>query len=246
MALTYLILFAAGCVAGTINVIAGGGSFLTIPLLIFFGLPAGVANATNRVGVLLQNVGAIWGFHRHGVLDWKSLLWAALPATAGAAVGAQGALRVGDAAFQRILAVFMIGITLWTVWKPPKTRTGAPSGAPRLWILALGFFVVGIYGGFLQAGVGFLILAVTSLAGLDLVRGNAVKVLSIFALTGLALLIFASKGKVEWPMGIALGLGNTLGGIVGVRLAVLKGHAWIQRVVTVTVIAIAIRLLLMG
>ena len=81
--LGYLALFAAGCVAGTLNVIAGGGSFLTLPVLIFLGLPAGIANATNRVAIFLQNVGAVWSFQRFGVLDTRSLLWAAVPATTG-------------------------------------------------------------------------------------------------------------------------------------------------------------------
>ena len=100
----YPLLFAAGAVAGVINVVAGGGSFLTLPLLMFMGLPAGVANGTNRVGILVQNVGAVWSFQRHGVLDWRSLLWAALPATFGAAVGVWIALVISDQSFKRVVA----------------------------------------------------------------------------------------------------------------------------------------------
>jgi len=77
----YAILFLAGGVAGVLNVVAAGGSFLTLPLLIFLGLPASVANGTNRVAILLQNIGAVWGFHRYGVLDWRAILWAAIPPT---------------------------------------------------------------------------------------------------------------------------------------------------------------------
>jgi hypothetical protein len=105
-----------------------------------------------------------------------------------------------------------------------------------------GFFLTGLYGGFLQAGVGFLLLAVTSLAGLDLVRGNAVKVFTVMLLTTLSLAVFAGTGHVDWPAGIALGLGNLLGGMVGVRVAVLKGHKWLEHVVTVTVVIFAILL----
>jgi len=108
--------------------------------------------------------------------------------------------------------------------------------------LAVGFFLVGVYGGFVQAGVGFLILAATSLAGLDLVRGNAVKVLTVLCFTLMSLGIFAWQDKVQWWIGLTLGAGTVLGGLVGVRLTVLKGHAWIKRVMTVTIIVFALRL----
>lgn len=240
-AIVYPALVLVGCVAGTLNVVAGGGSFLTLPILIFFGLPPGIANGTNRVAILLQNVVASWGFHRHGVLDPKSALWAALPATAGAGLGAWMALTISDDAFRRVLAALMVVVTLWTL----VSRRSEPAKQPatlRVGMLAIGFFGVGIYGGFVQAGVGFFILAATSLAGLDLVRGNAVKVLSILCFSTLSLALFALSGKVDWAFGLALAAGNMAGGWLGVRLTVLKGHAWIGRVVTITVILFAIRL----
>lgn len=243
---TYPLLFGAGLIAGTINVLAGGGSFLTLPLLIFVGLPPTIANATNRVGVFLQNVGAVWGFHRHGVLDWRSFCWAAVPAALGSVLGTWAALRVGDDAFQRVLAFLMIAVTLWSLWNPLKGRAAKGGGGLRLGLLAAGFFVVGIYGGFVQAGVGFFILAATTLAGLDLVRGNAVKVLSVLILTSMSLGIFAWQGKVDWILGFALGAGNTVGGFIGVRLAVLGGHEWLRKVVTASVLFFALMLLLRG
>lgn len=238
----FLVLIVAGFAAGALNVVAGGGSFFTLPLLIFLGLPTTVANGTNRLGVLMQNVSGVWGFHRFRVLDWRWALTASAPALVGAAIGAWAAFRVGDEAFRRILAVVMIVVTLWTVIAPEPTPHGMVVRSARSWPVGLGFFVVGLYGGFLQAGVGFLVLAITSWAGLDLVRGNAIKVLSIFLLTALALAIFASRSSVDWSLGIALGAGNLAGAQVGVRLAVIKGHAWIKHVVTVTVILVAIRL----
>ncbi|MDW7712386.1 MAG: TSUP family transporter, partial [Deferrisomatales bacterium] len=136
----YPLLFGAGLVAGTINVVAGGGSFLTLPVLIFVGLPPTIANATNRVGVLLQNVGAVWGFHRHGVLDWRSVAWAAFPAALGSLLGTWAALRVGDEAFQRILAFLMIAVTLWSLWNPLRGRAAKGGGGLRVGLLAAGFF----------------------------------------------------------------------------------------------------------
>ncbi len=242
MTLTSLaLLLLTGVVAGTLNVLAGGGSFLTLPLLIWIGLPPTVANATNRVGILAQNVGAVWSFDRHGVLERSSWAWAALPACAGAAFGVWAALRVGDAAFQRSLAVIMIVVTLWTLWDPGSRLGGRRVG--RAWVAA-GFLLAGFYGGYVQAGVGFLILALTTLAGLDLVRGNAVKVLCILAFTVLALTLFAVEGKVRWGAGSVLALGTLIGGQLGVRLTVRRGHRWLRLVVSATVVLFALRLLL--
>ena len=252
--LLYPALFVAGVVAGALNVIAGGGTFLTLPLLIFAGLPPTVANGTNRVGILIQNVGAVWGFDRHRVLERSLVPWTALPSVVGAALGSWAALVTGDETFQRVLALLMVVISLWTLWDPIGRRARRASGggaepAPaspldrrRKWLLAAAFFAVGIYGGFVQAGVGFLILAATTLAGLDLVRGNALKVLVVLAYIPLSLAIFAWQGKVVWGLGLVLAAGHLAGAFLGVHLTVLKGHRWVQRVVTVAVIAFAIKL----
>jgi len=248
--LGYLLLFATGLIAGTVNVVAGGGSFLTLPVLIFLGLPPGIANGTNRVGIMLQNVAAVWSFRRYGLFDRSALAWAGLPALLGGALGAWLALWISDRAFQQILALLMVAVTLYTLWSPrreagpPQTAEGEsprrPAGSP--WILAAGFFAVGIYGGFIQAGVGYLVLAVTTAAGLDLVRGNVVKVLAVLCLTAQALAIFAWQGRVDWPLGLCLAAGTILGGLLGVRLTVLKGHRWLRRAVTATIIVFAVKL----
>ncbi len=243
----YLLLFAAGLIAGVLNVIAGGGSFLTLPILMFLGLPPGVANGTNRVGILLQNVAAVWSFQRHGVLSWRSILWAAAPSIPGAALGVWLALVVSDNAFKRILALLMVTLSLWTLWskrapgEDSAAETEAMTPARRVGVSGA-FFLIGVYGGFVQAGVGFLILAATTAAGLDLVRGNAVKVLTVLCFTALSLALFAWNGRVDWLVGLALAAGTTLGGIAGARLTVLKGHSWVRGVVTVTMILFALKL----
>jgi uncharacterized membrane protein YfcA len=239
-----LLLFLVGLVASTLNTIAGGGSFLTLPILMFMGLPAGTANATNRMGVLMQNVGAVWGFHRHGVLDWRWALGAGLPTAVGSALGAWLALGVGDREFKRILAFLMMAICLWTIADGRRADArSAGALAARPWLVKAGFFLVGIYGGFIQAGVGFLVLALTTLAGFDLVRGNAIKVVAVLLQTLVALAVFMTAGQVRWPEGACLALGGLLGSLVGVRLTVLKGHGWLRTVVTATMVLFAIRLL---
>ncbi len=243
----YAILFGVGLIAGTLNVIAGGGSMLTLPVMIFLGLPPTMANGTNRVAILVQNVGAVWGFHRHRIIDWSWLGKAAIPALLGVALGTWAAVEVGDAAFRRILAGAIVAIALWTIWDPLRSRPVGdrirePAGPAGRVALFCAFVAIGAYGGFIQAGVGFLILAVTTLTGLDLVRGNALKVLLVLTFTTVALAIFAWSGKVVWVVGGVLAAGNLIGGQIGVHLTVLKGHTWIKKVITVTVILFAIRL----
>jgi uncharacterized membrane protein YfcA len=231
-------------VAGFLNVLAGGGSFLTLPLLLFLGLPASIANGTNRVGVLAQNIGGVWGFHRHDVIEWRWALRVGVIAVAGAAIGAWAAIGISDFAFRRILSVLMLAVTLLTVIQ--SRRSGGPLGAPTRspfhWSMIVAFFIVGLYGGFIQAGVGFLILAMTTLAGMDLVRGNAVKVLTVMLLSLLSLAIFAGTGNVNWPLGLALGAGNLIGATLGVRFAVLRGQRLLERIVTIAIVGFAVLL----
>ena len=242
------VLILAGTLAGVLNVLAGGGSLLTLPILIFAGLPGVTANGTNRVAILMQNLVAVWRFDRRGVMPWTLVSWAAVPATAGSVFGARLALMLDDRQFQRVLVWIMVGVTLWTLVRSSRRRAGgAVAESPddqvarvHRWALAGGFFFVGVYGGFVQAGVGFLILATLGLAGLDFVRGNAVKVFSVLCFTVVALGIFAWQGAVHWPLGLSLGVGNALGAVLGVRWTVLKGHVWLERFVAVTVIVFAV------
>lgn len=240
--LPFLGLFAVGLVSGALNVVAGGGSFLTLPALLFFGLPAAEANGTNRVGVLAQNLTGVVGFHQSKVMDWRWGLSASIPALVGAAIGAWWALQMSDLGFRRLLSIAMLAMTLWTVLRAPKPVAKEHIGSPWHPGTAAAFFLIGIYGGLIQAGVGFAVLAATTAAGMNLVRGNAVKLLTVLLLTILSLAIFASGGVVQWGYGLALGAGNVVGALVGVRLATRQGHAWIQRVVTVTVVVFAVLL----
>ena len=238
-----LLLLFVGCIAGLLNVIAGGGSFLTLPILIFLGLPATIANGTNRLAILLQNIGAVWGFSRHRIVNWNSLLWAALPACLGSVFGTWMSLMITDRTFQRTLAFLMIAMTILSLWKPTYQQHSAEEIIKRRGLLlAASFFLVGVYGGFIQAGVGFLILAVISLSGLDLVRGNAVKVLCILCFTAVSLSIFTIQGMVRLYPGPILGIGTVIGGQIGVKLTIRKGHKWIRGFVTMAVFFFAIKL----
>ena len=237
-----LLLFVVGLVAGILNVIAGGGSFLTLPALLFLGLPAADANGTNRVGVFAQNLTGVVGFHRSKAMDWRWGLAVSVPALAGSALGAWWALQMTDLGFRRLLSIAMLAMTLWTLRRGRPPDADAPVSSPWHPGTVVAFFLIGVYGGLIQAGVGFAVLAATSAAGMNLVRGNAVKLLTVLLLTVLSLAIFASGGVVQWGPGLALAAGNIVGALVGVRLAVRQGHTWIQRVVTATVVIFAVLL----
>ena len=234
--------------AGVINLLAGGGSMLTVPALILLGLPPTVANGTNRVAILVQNVGAVWSFRERGLIDRGWLTVAGPPAVAGALLGTWIATIIDDASFQKILAVVMIAIAVYTLWDPVKGKIGEgaldgdrhPLGKNGL---RIAFFLVGVYGGFIQIGVGFIVLALALSAGMDLVRGSALKVLLVLAYTIPSLALFALSGKVDWAKGLALAAGNLTGALIGVRLAIRAGHKWIKRFVTIAVLVLAGRLL---
>lgn len=243
--LQLLLLFIVGIVVGFINILAGGGSLLALPVLIFLGLPATVANGTNRIAILIQNIAAITGFHRQKVFPWRLSLLAAIPATLGAVWGANLALDIPEARFKQILVGVMIIVLLLTVADPAKhlrTTSHALTGF-RLVILGLGFFGVGVFGGFIQAGVGFLIISVMLVTGFDLVATNAVKVLVTFIFTIAALIIFIAHGQVDYLLGVVLGLGSAIGGWVGTRFSVQKGHHWIRVFIIVMVMVFSIKLL---
>ena len=243
--LQLILLFIVGIVSGFINILAGGGSLLALPVLIFLGLPATVANGTNRIAILIQNIAAIAGFHQHKVFPWRLSLLAAIPATLGAVLGANLALDIPEALFKKMLAGVMIAVLILTLADPTKHLRTAPQaliGFRRL-IFLLGFFGVGVFGGFIQAGVGFLIISVMLVTGFDLVATNAVKVLVTFIFTVAALIIFIAHAQVDYLLGVVLGLGSAVGGWVGTRFSVKKGHNWIRAFVIVMVVIFSAKLL---
>ena len=238
-------LFVVGILSGFINTVAGGGSFLTLPLLIFMGLPSAVANGTNRLGIFLQSLAGVGKFHSHGVFPWRFSLIVSVPAVAGALLGAHWAVGMGDAAFKRWLALFMVAMTFVSLYKPKGGMTlTAENYSPGRWAaIVAAFFVIGLYGGFIQAGVGFLLLAGMALTGHDLVRGNAIKVFVVMVFTLFALMVFIVNGKIDYGLGVILGVGNVLGARLGASASVRGGNVFIRRFVTVMMLVFAVKLL---
>ncbi|HET6654930.1 MAG TPA: sulfite exporter TauE/SafE family protein [Gammaproteobacteria bacterium] len=238
-----LLVFAAGIAAGVINISAGGGSMLTVPVMIFLGMDPLVANGTNRFGIIVQNTVAIEGFRRRGLgyfgTSFKLGLWA-LP---GALIGAWLAAHIDADLFQRILSIVMV-VSALSLLLPAKHDVDITH--PPHWLLAgPALFIIGLYGGFVQVGVGFLLmLGLRHLLRLDLLRINVHKVFIVLIYTLPALTVYAAMGQVDWLAGAALAAGNALGAWLGIRLAMHGGERLIRWVVAVAVIAMGIKLLL--
>lgn len=212
--LFHLLIFAIGAVAGFVNTAAAGGSLLTLPVLILSGLPSDLANGTNRVAILLQNVVGVRGFKHHGVWNPRRSLLFGVLALIGAIPGAMVAVEISDEWFDRVLAVVVVVMGGYLLLQGKKGRRGlsAPPSWKRVRLSAPLFLLIGFYGGFIQAGVGFLILAtLTGLAGFDLARANAVKVFVILVYTTAALFIFLWNDSVDWVKGLVLAGGNMIG-----------------------------------
>jgi uncharacterized membrane protein YfcA len=240
-----LVLLLGGVFAGVVNTLAGGGSFLTVPLLVMVGLPPTVANATNRVGVLFQSFAALGGFRQEGVAGFGSAA-AVLPATLlGSWLGSVFASRVSDEVFGPLFGVIMLA-ALPIILMNPKPRDAPHAPRPSA-LQHLVYFGVGLYGGAIQAGIGIpLLLALVSLGGLDLVRGNQVKVALVGALTMVALAQFVYAGKVVWSYGLILALGTSVGAYASSRVGARVGPKLIRPVLALAVIGLSLRLLFGG
>jgi uncharacterized membrane protein YfcA len=240
---TILLLLVTGLVAGFINTVAGGGSVISLPVLVEV-VGASVANGTNRVAILMQNIVGSVSFHRGGKVPWR-LVGAILgPTVLGAAAGAWVATLVPADVMKRVFGLVIILVALSVLVGPSRWMGEGRSKLTEPWRSAV-FFGIGVYGGFVQAGVGFLLLAALVLGGgLWLVKGNAAKVVTILAYTPITLVLFATASQVDWAAGAVLGLGNMGGAFVASRLAIAKGASWIRWVLIVAAVAAAVRMLL--
>jgi uncharacterized protein len=239
-----ILLLGGGLLAGIFNTLAGGGSLLTVPLLVLVGLPGTVANGTNRVGILVQNGIAALGFRALGVSGLHGAARLLIPVALGALAGALLAAQLPDVLFERVFGVIMLALLVPTLWRPRAAASPKPVLAARRRLLVpLAFFAIGVYGGAFQAGVGILLVFALSFAGLDLVRANSVKVVMNFCFTLLALPVFLAAGQVAWPQALALATGYAGGGALGARLAVRGGERLIRPALALAVVALAGRML---
>jgi len=240
-----VLILGAGVAAGFINVLAGGGSLITMPVLIFLGLPAATANGTNRIAILSQNIFAVSNFKKKGYFYWKTGLLLAIPAVIGSIIGSSIAVDISGELFEKILSIVMLAVLVLILFSNIKKKANMmknekPQNIPYL---IIGFFFVGLYGGFIQGGVGFIIIAVLSIIGqITLLKTNTIKVLIIGIYMIPSLIIFYINGNLNFVYGLLLAVGNSAGAWMGSNFAVNKGDKWIRIILAVAIVAMSVKL----
>ncbi|UBM62966.1 sulfite exporter TauE/SafE family protein [Candidatus Sulfidibacterium hydrothermale] len=234
-----LILILSGVVVGFINTLAGGGSIISLSILIMLGLPATVANGTNRVAIALQNVVAVSSFKQQKVLEIRKALYLSIPAIFGSIVGAWIAVDINEAVFEKAIGIIMLVMLIFVLFKPQQYIYGRAeiSEKPVRWGTYVAFFFIGIYAGFIHMGVGYFLLAGIVLgAGYDLVKANAIKVLIILAYAPFTLVVFFLHHEINWIFGLVMALGNMLGAWLASRMAVKKGVNFVKWVIVLVIL----------
>lgn len=242
----WIILILIGVFAGAINTLAGGGSLITLPFLIFLGLPPSIANGTNRIAILFQTASAVIGFKSKGITTFPFSIYIGASAFIGSLIGAQIAIDIKGETFNKILSTIMILVVALIAFKKQSNNlqelTEITTGK-RLWLSILVFFFIGIYGGFINAGVGFVMLLLLPMINrLSLVKANATKVTVAFIYTTAAIVLFIINNKINWKYGLILAIGNSAGAWLASRYSVKKGDGFIRMVLIIVVSAMAIKL----
>lgn len=241
----YPLLIVVGFVVGFINTIAGGASLITLPTLIFLGLPPAVANGTNRIAITIQTALGVAGFKSKGVSTFPFNLYLGITAFFGAIIGAKLAVDVDAATFNKILAIIMVVVLLLIAFKPKIKVANLQERltGKYLWLGMVVFFLLGIYGGFINAGIGFLIILYLHFVHrMNLVRVNATKVGVVFVYTLAALGVFIFNDKINWLIGLILAIGQGSGAWFASRISVDKGDGFVKIFLVIMIGVMAVRL----
>ncbi len=235
-------LIVAGLLVGFINTLAGGGSIISLSVLMMLGLPPGIANGTNRIAITIQTLTATTSFRQQKILPLRKAVYLSIPAIFGALLGSWLAVDIREDIFEKAIGVIMLVMLVFILYKPQKYIYGRAEVVekPLNWKVYIVFFLIGIYGGFIHMGVGYFLLASIVLgAGFDLVKANAVKVFIVLAYAPFTLLVFLYYGQINWLYGLVLAIGNVIGALVASRMAVKKGVAFVKWVIVIVVLITA-------
>ena len=234
-----IIIIIAGILVGFINTLSGGGSVISLSLLILLGLPANIANGTNRISIFFQTLSSVGSFTRQKMFTSMKPIWLSIPATIGAVIGALLAVDVSEKIIEISMTIAMVIMVFFLFYKPDKWLKGNThllAGKIKWWQMVI-FFGVGFYGGFIQVGIGyFLLMSLVLGVGYDLVQANAVKNLIVFFYAIFALLVFIINGQVNYLYGIILSAGSIVGALIASYLAVKKGAGFIRIVIILSVL----------
>lgn len=240
-----LLLF--GVFIGFVNIVSAGGSLLTIPILIFMGLPPVTANGTNRISIIIQNLFAIIKLKDIIRNRWKQCLLLSVPAVIGSLYGAKIAINISDDTFNHTLIIIIILMIILIIFKPQKYLSISvyKSEKIKLLLLIISFLGIGIYGGFIQAGVGFLFIIVLSIIypKMSLLEIHTIKTFVITLYLSISTVVYIVHGYIDWKYALYLSIGTAIGGYLGGRFA-LKVPERILQIVLIIIVSILILFLL--
>ena len=242
----YVFLALLGVLVAFINTLAGGGSLLTLPILIFMGLPPSVANGTNRIAILIQGFANIVGYNSKGMQISSRFIWyLSASAIVGTLIGSKLAIEIDERLFNRVLAIVMVVIVTFMVLQPKRSIADIAerlTGKHMIWAV-IAFFFIGIYGGFIQAGTGiFILLALSSINKMTLIKSNVIKAVVMTLYTIAALILFGLNGKLNWEIGLTLASGQALGGWITSRWSVNKGDGIVKVLLVIMITIMSIKL----
>lgn len=243
----YVIILFGGFVAGVINTFAGSGSIITLTILMeLMGLDPLMANATNRVNILMMNVSSTAGFVKSDKLNLKGATFPLVALVLGAITGLVLLSFVSSDQFKDIFKYLLLLFLPIVLLKPSRLieTNKALISFPRPLVIVL-FFIAGLYGGFIQMGIGIFILILTvSITKFDLMESNAFKVAAIGMYTLVALIVFQFQGLVVWKAGLLIGVAQSAGGFLTARYASQSPNAnkWAYRILVGVLILAILRL----
>ena len=242
----YILVVLVGVFAGFLNTLAGSGSVISLAMLMFMGLPANIANGTNRIAILLQNIVGVGSFKKQKVFTFKEGIWLAVPAIIGSLVGASLAVEINEDIMKKTIGGLLVFLFFIILYKPDawvKGQAGLIRSKPSV-VQVIIFFFIGMYGGFIQAGVGFFLLSGLVLgSGFDLVKANAIKAFIILLYTAFAIGIFIVNDQVDYKIGFILAAGNMIGAYIAVHFAVSWGAKFVRYILLGVIIVASIKFL---
>ena len=244
--ISIIILICSGIIVGFINTLAGGGTVVSLSVFMFFGLPPLVANGTNRVAILFQNLTAVALFQKNKMINWRKVLHLGIPIILGSLTGAMIAGTISNKMFLYIFAVVVMLFGISMLINPNRYIHEKPELINRKitgWQYLL-FFFLGIYGGFVHVGIGYLLLAALVLInGYDLLKANVLKNVLVMLYIPFSLFIYAFQGNVCWSFGLVHAIGNIIGASLAARLAIKKGASFIRYIVLILIGVVILQLL---
>ena len=251
MSLSHVAAFCAAFVAGAINSVAGGGTLVSFPVLIWIGLPSITANATSTVGISTASLGGMWGYRRElkGLTSRSYVL--IVPSALGGIIGAVLLGLTPMHVFDQLVPLLILFATILFMLQEPVQRMikrgSAGHANSRSWVAgAIVFqFLVALYGGYFGAGIGILMLAALGILGYtDIHQMNGLKNLLTLFINGVAALYFITMGMVSWPWALMMATGAIAGGYGGAGVARRIGPKGVRRIVILVGFSMALSLLI--